>query len=318
MSLIIFEGPDGAGKTTLADAWQRRLTNRIDIVQRRNHGPYLGEVDIAGHYLDDLVLALMLRNAPGAMFMDRSWISEAIYGPVARQCNRIGVPQRRALERVALGACAQVVLCLPPYERCKAAYLARKELEYLPDESQLKRVYDAFKALQTDQLFAASWCALPVNFYDWTQEEHRGSYIEMMEHDAQGQHINMGPGVGRFAPGEVTLLVGEQISDGTAAADLPFISWHPGGCSGWLANQLETWGVSERDLYWINAKDQAGKITKPGIWLDELRPKRVVAMGEVARTWCRYYNIEYRHITHPQYHKRFHHSEPYLLQELLT
>lgn len=319
MTCIILEGPDGAGKSTLAAAFERRLIGRgvATTVVKSQHGPYLGEDDIAGHYLDDLASAWAVRHTGAAWLLDRSWISEAIYGPLVRNSNRIDVARRRALERVGLAVGAAVVLCLPPYETCLGAYLTRKQLEYLPSESLLKQVYDGYQTYGTDQLFPASRGGLPTYFYNRTEETHRGTFIESLMYDLYRQPPNMGPGVGNFAPGEVTLLVGDQVNVNTAAAHLPFISWHPGGCAGWLSRQLEEWGVEERELYWVNANGLDGRPISPHGWFDMLAPKKIVALGAAANDWCNWHKIPCVAVAHPQNHKRFSFEKPYPLREIL-
>lgn len=305
MSVTIFEGPDGAGKSTLIAAWQRRLEAKHGIAARISaHGPYLGLTDIAPHYLRDCVAALR----GGQVLMDRSWLSEPIYGPIARGKNRLTVASRRMLERAALGAGALVVRCLPPFETCRGNYLARKHLEYLPDDSTLKAVWEAYARENV-------WATFQTLTYDYTRESSKIAFTDMAEHLRRGK--NAGPGVGRFSSG-VTLLVGEQVSEATAAADFPFISDDPTGCTAWLSQRLEEWGVPESALYWVNALTARGTATAGGTWLALLAPKRVIALGAVAQQWCLEHSLPFEAIPHPQYWRRFNSSQPYPLRELLT
>jgi DNA polymerase III delta prime subunit len=302
--LTLFEGPDGAGKTTLIAAYARRLQGKYGkepVI--RAHGVYPGVVDLAGVYLTDCLAAL--RGA--TILMDRGWPSEAVYGPRVRRANRITVAGRRMLERVALAARGQVILCLPPFETCRENYLARKHLEYLPDDHALRQVYDDFNQLNTN---------LPAASFNYKTEPSKIAYADMIEHFRAP--ANPGPGVGRYFPG-VTLLVGEQVSEPTAAAYLPFVSADPAGCTAWLSQRLEEWGIPERALYWVNALDIRGRATQGGPWLHDLKPKRVVAMGVVANQWCLEQGLtDHASIPHPQYWRRFNHNQPYVLRELLT
>src|ERR1019366_6058590 len=94
--VTIFEGADGAGKTTLIE--KIRCENKWVDFKIFHHGPCSGENSIARHYLASLEAA---RHLP--TFMDRSWMSEPIYGSAFREGqDRIGVAFRRMLDRVAL------------------------------------------------------------------------------------------------------------------------------------------------------------------------------------------------------------------------
>lgn len=309
MPLTILEGPDGGGKTTLTGRWASQLERQAGVtVTRVNHGPYLGTVDLAPKYL-----AGLMPQRGWHTLMDRCWLSEHVYGPIVRHANRIGPAEQRALERVALSAQPLVVWCLPSYAACERAYLARRELEYLKDEGQLRRVYDEFARLAVDD----HTTALPTVTYNWEREPHVESFFDFAREMRWAP--NDGPGVGAYRPG-VTLMVGEQVSNETAALPLPFVSWDQGGCVAWLSEKLEAWGVSERDLYWINALDLKGRGTQAGEWLDRLAPRRVIALGSVAEAWCRQHvHGNTRGVPHPQWWKRFkHHDESYPLREALT
>lgn len=314
MSVTIFEGPDGGGKTTLIETMERMMGRREHAKPVRvNHGPYIGELSVANRYLASMITG---RGDLMHPIMDRSWISEAIYGPLMRGENRISVAQRRALERFALGCGAITVLCLPSYEACRDAYLKRRPVEYLPDESMLRQVYDKFAEIPIldDQ-------PVPSFLYNYEREDSRVLYLDML-YEIRSEYKNHGPGVGLFMKG-TTLVIGEQLSTMTAAAPYPWISWDQRGCVGWLSEQLEEWGVSERDLYWINALDHRGREIRPSGWLEQLSPKRVIALGQIASAWASKHqallrNSKLHDYPHPQHWKRFHHNEPYMLREVFV
>jgi thymidylate kinase len=159
--LIIVEGPDGSGKTTLID----KITDRHDALIE-HHGPYLGEENILHHYVTSLSIALSTN--PRLTIMDRCWLSEGIYGPIMRQRNRLGQRQQTALEILAREADACLVFCLPPYTVCEKNWQARLKDEYVQRSDKLKAIYDAYKADYS------SWIrrgfASPVILFDYTSE----------------------------------------------------------------------------------------------------------------------------------------------------
>lgn len=134
--LVIFEGPDGGGKTTLAKA----LSNSIngDYV---HHGPYLDIEDgrlLAEKYIDSLMPA-RLGNAP--VVLDRSWISEVPYGLAFRDgADRIGPVMKERLELLARHAI--YVWCLPSWESVQINFVMKTRDEYLNTAAQLYQVYE--------------------------------------------------------------------------------------------------------------------------------------------------------------------------------
>lgn len=267
--ITILEGPDGAGKTTLAGAWRSRLRDTGQVNHAWNHGPYLGQT---GDYISTHYLRSMLHPSPN-MFLDRSWFSEAVYGPIVRGIDRLEMRHHRVLERITFSRSAIQVICLPPYENCKKAYLARKELEYLEDESTLLAVWNKFDSItKTDDPQR-----VPTVVYDYTREPNLEDFVGLVEGLRPPQ--NEGPGHGHFHDRQ-TLVVHEY--------DLPVTPqmWlEPAQVM--LSQQLEAFDIPERGLYWVGAIRQGGEETKPAEWLEKLNPKRIVAMGALAWAWCK-------------------------------
>ena len=160
--IIILEGPDGAGKTTLSESLRQRLqsSHMVHVVK---HGPYKGVAseDLCRIYFRAMTPALTFNDH---VIMDRSWLSEPIYGEVYRNGdNRIDMPRRRMLERAALSRGAVVIHCQPDFEVCAKAFSSRTEDEYLDNLAQLQQVYDGYETL-------AQRTALPTIHYDYTQD----------------------------------------------------------------------------------------------------------------------------------------------------
>ncbi len=298
-TVTIFEGPDGSGKTTLVDHLSKKLGPDFKVI---NHGPYPGEAQIAHYYR-----ASLMETERHHVFLDRCWLAEPIYGAAFRGgADRVGVASRRMLDRIALGRDGVVVLCRPPYEKCRETFVQRKGIEYLDTPEQLNDVYRRYGKMVTD---------LPVVCYDYTNDNMDDVIDRVVK--ARGP-VNTGPGIGHWDPGHVTLMVGDRMNGkpGDPLSDLPFVSFNEGGCSAWLARGLESASVPEDELYWINAFDRNGDAT----WDDfvgELSPKKVIALGENAAAWCAAAGVKYSRVQHPQFWKRFRSSEHYPLFSLL-
>lgn len=121
------------------------------------------------------------------------------------------------------------------------------------------------------------------------------------------------PGAGSWCPGQAVLLVGDRPNTahhGQLKHRLPFFSLHGGGCSAWLAQELEDGGVPESALYWINAYDMTGKPT-PDDFLVDLSPRATFALGARAAEWCG--ALRSGTFQHPSHHMKFHRRKPYML-----
>lgn len=305
--VIILDGPDGGGKTTLADA----LAPRIRAVQI-NHGPY-PEIILPTLWLKYFYSMLPAYAGLHNVILDRAWPAEPIYGAAFRGGKtRITPWQRRILERIALGLDAVFVLALPPFETCLAAWAARKGREYLEKAEQLRAVWEGYFAL------SRGGYGMPLQHY-WYDRTGPLSLERALDHlaDETNWSRNAGPGVGSWSPRSSVLIVGERPGGVGGPFAPAFCGTSPTGVSAWLADRLEAAEISESELYWINAyagpKDDC---PTPPYFVEELEPKAVFLLGRAASAWWEK-NFTTRtkvfEFDHPQYWKRFHHHEPYPL-----
>lgn len=301
MSVVIVEGPDGAGKTTLIDTLAPALK-----AMRFHNGAFLGEKWIGHHYRRQLYRALLRPSR--SLVIDRAWFAEPIYGRAMRGgANRVPAWERRGLERLALRTGAVVVRCLPEFDVCRRAWAARvvEGKEYLDKEAKLKAVHAGYAKLDPGPL--------PMLTYDYTHNEPR-DVLTWIKKQPSPPTVTRAPGLGRFAPRRVVALVGEAMNS-HHVLDLPFVSEKRGGSGPWIAQQLEDWGISEGSLYWVNAYF-AGQPQQLS-FLRLLKPLKVVALGAIADERLRLLRVDHEVVPHPQYWKRFHFNEPYPLREHL-
>lgn len=302
--VIILEGPDGGGKSTLSGQLAVAF-EKNGPVHKVHHGPYPGASgeDLMGYYLDAMALA----HGNRTVIMDRSWISEPIYGKVYRNAeSRLKTWQVRMLERVALGYNGMIVNCLPPLEKCIDNYKARKGVEMLDNEDQLSRVYAGYCVYTS---------AVPQLGYDFRlngSDDDGVSYIMSMAESSHFYGPNKGPGIGHFSPASVVLL-GDTVNPNESVKffdrDLPFVTIGANGCSYWLTEQLEEFGIREDQLYWANVTRSDGAPLSYH-WLFDLKPKAVIAMGHHAARWCNSFGIDFESTNHPQFIKRFLSNKP--------
>lgn len=297
--LIIFEGPDCGGKTTVMREFRNSMVDTTEV----HHGPYprLTSAQLPRFYVDSM---MPLLHQYENMLMDRCWLSEQIYGHIFRKgVDRVDLASRH-LDRIAMRHGAVVVLCMPPWEKVKEQWLKRKnadsDAEYLDRIEQLESVYKSYENLEhmTD---------LPVVRYDYTVNGHQTPMLRdlvakaaMPLHNAHGSAGNADAKV---------ILVGDKPSDQTDSDTLmqwPFCSFSWLGSSIWLAGQLKKASVSEADLFWLNADT--------GVWqIKEMYARPVIALGNNASDKLTQMGITHTMARHPQEHKRFNSSEPYEL-----
>lgn len=100
--IIILEGPDGGGKTTLA----AQLSNQTGYPIVRRGYPKTNEEkqQMLQEYID------IIKKGKNVIF-DRSWYSEIVYGPIMRDDSVITYPAMYELERLLAKAGAIVIYC---------------------------------------------------------------------------------------------------------------------------------------------------------------------------------------------------------------
>lgn len=285
--MIIIEGPDGAGKTTLAKA----IFKHYD---KRHYGK--DDEDKFGQYLRDIV------GSPLRSLRDRMHYSEQAYGPVMRGVDILR-PFHRMFDRVLLSRGGVLVLVLPPFEVCRENWAARLGDEYVQDEEKLAAIYSKYKYHLSSHL--------PTLIYDWTLQATPSNVEEMARQIAPP--MNQGPGVGHFSERSI-LLIGERVSS-ERQLDCPFVL--DSGCAPWLSMKLDEGRIWESNLYWANAERSNGDEEDPR-YIDKLKPRTIIALGGKARAYCVKHGLEHEFFPHPQYWKRFKRNDPYpLIQRLV-
>lgn len=293
--LTIFEGPDGAGKTTAAQAYAKETGARY---VHFNSLPRVGK-NLGRFYVEAMLPALLGYQD---VVLDRCWLSERPYGRAFREgMDRLTLDDRRMLERLAYRCGAVVVRCLPPWETVRANFMRRKELEMLENDKQLRLVYELYETEPTD---------LPVLDYSYVHSPDLPRLL--LESLRRRRHLIDVASAGNIEAS--TVLVGEAFGhhkDGDSFYQWPFASFSNEGCSRWLTAQLREAKISEDCLFWINADQN----------LNELRYRAgqtpVMALGERAYNELKKLNISAHKLPHPQAWKRFNHDQPYPLIDLI-
>lgn len=287
-TLTIFEGPDGGGKTTLAMKYAK--ANGAKYV----HFPSLPNVHTS---LGRMYVEAMLPALEGYqdVVFDRSWLSERIYGYAFREgADRLGIASIRMLERLAMRCGAIVINCLPPYETVLETFKDRKHLEMLDDDYQLKEVHATYGDLDS------SLCTL---YHDRTIN-HVDDVIDPITNHSRLHSIVFRTAGNLDATVAIVGDVFGSIKNEDSFYQWPFASFSNKGCSQWLTFKLHNAGISEHELLWVNSE---------GLEVfDFLMGKKIYALGD--RAYDRLKNVgglNVQKFNHPQYQKRFAHSQSY-------
>jgi|SRR5579863_2635389 len=301
-TVTIFEGCDGSGKTTAAQAFAKHTGARYV-----HSGPYPQVGGGLARFYAEAMLPAVLGYQD--VVMDRSWLSEQPYGAVYRNgSDRVGAIHRRMLERLALSCGALVIRCDPGAEVCVANWLGRRGQEYLDHADEVEDVNRYYRMdLRTE---------LTIVDYDYTQQV--GFYLpEILDNFRSPVHAVEVASAGHWS-GRVALIgdsFGEQ-KDGDLSYRWPFASFSGHGCSRWLTEQLIIGEIPEWLLFWANA-DMLPWTSGPNLATYD----HVIALGDVAHKKLVELGYDHHAVAHPQYIKRFNHGQPYelvtLLKELL-
>lgn len=291
--LTIFEGPDGSGKSTAAREYAEQSGAKYV------HFPALPRVNrnLARMYVEAMLPAVL--GYQDVVF-DRSWLSEMPYGLAFREgFDRMTYATRRMLERLAMRCGAVVIMCDPGWKVVRDNFMARKHLEMLDNDTQLKTVYDLYAKQQT---------SLPIIKHSYLNQ-HGGALPEILiESERPICHpldmATAGNWQGKY------VLIGESFAERKeldAWYQWPFASFSNEGCSQWLTAHLP---VGEDKLLWVNADQDLS-------FLYDLKPKQIIALGSAAYGQLYKLKVTATQVPHPQHHKRFGSNKPYALIELL-
>lgn len=139
--IVIVEGPDGAGKSTVAE--------NLDGFETIHFGPV---TDPYYEYRE----ALKYATGRDVVF-DRIWPSEVVYGETLRDGSRLSECHLRLLRRRALSQGVVIIKCLPPEGAVVSNVRDSKQMDGV--KSFVNKIYDGYVAYNTP---------LPVMTHDYT------------------------------------------------------------------------------------------------------------------------------------------------------
>lgn len=292
MALIVLEGVDGAGKSTLAEA----IAGKLHDAEVRHAGP------LDSHPLSAYALAFE-DYAPGTgrhVVCDRLHWGELIYGPLYRGGSRLTEPMFRWTELYLRARGAVAFHVTQDLEVIQARLRLRGE-DYL-ESHHVEQVWREFGEVADRSLLRVGDVRPGLDEIDRMAERIVQAAIY---YDSQAAHIySRFPGyVGHATPG--ALLVGDkrggQPPYETRAAFMP----RAGNSGAYLMSALgppsQAW-PGWRGVGLVNALDEEIDLRE---LVADLGEPIVVALGRNAHEELDRQGIEHGAVPHPQYIRRF-------------
>lgn len=331
--LVLLEGPDSVGKTTLAEAIRARYgESNTDYI----HLGYVkgGREMFRANYLA-LWRASKMMSMGKVVVMDRGWMSENVYAAIYR--GKADLPFEAAMfDRVCQRLCAAQVVCVPTVDsaakRHAACHKQREEM-YEPGP-QIRQVARRFREMLFGRGTKDCGDRIP-DTVDYAQRLIDGGGldgradvvhydIDKHGHDLPAimeeiESVFLHRQATQFAPaldherpnflGHIRkaefLFVGDRINP-NKAGKYPLVDY--GASSRVLTKVLHELKFDETRAVWCNANEDG--------MIDEIyyhKPAlRVVTFGNQAEKRCA--TLPHDHVWHPSYVGRFAKQNEYFLQ----
>ena len=328
MQIIVLDGPDAVGKTTIAKEFIKKFPNTKYI-----HNGYRWKDKIFDYHTAVMKLAskwAMTHN----VIIDRWWPSEACYASVYRNTSAWPL-QGRFHERLALKYGVIYLLCLPDQntvDRHTEMKKVRNEMyENIEDLCNLyyKLYYGDLnhkdKGNYIDKLILSGGVKDIPYYIPYTIERwgaHLNTFLDLVMHvatemrDTQFQDA-LSPfehnvlGHSKFAK---YMFVGDRVNPKYRDIFWPFFEY--GNSSLYFTEALHDLWIKERDYMWTNAYDKDGKIDLKYAELAKERGINIIALGKNALKALKQKRIEpYEIMPHPSHYKRFNGSKNHAIVE---
>lgn len=286
--VIILEGPDGTGKTTLA----KQIAANFGYEYVHNGEPK--SEDMLKEYATQLYDAI--NDEDEDYVFDRLHIGERIYGPLLRQRDRLSHQGEILMNRLIKANNVSLVFCFPTYEVAYANWKQRHATELVKDHEQYEKIYEEYKQRANSKGYAFSYT------YDYKKIDLDLAVQTL--HEWRRTLPTLPAGV-IGDPRSRYLFVGDIANQ--THLDLPFFATT--ASSEYLNECLSDAGFAEEQIALTNAK-YLSEINRNlrEIW-EAMGKPRVCALGSKAWHALTVQKVPCVKVHHPAFWKRFHAAE---------
>lgn len=327
--IILLDGPDCAGKTTLANEIKRVAEvggHKADI---RHLGKPEAGTCWAMHSEALLTNIFDMLNDNTVIIMDRHFLSEAVYGTVYREGSEYPYTMR-FVDMLFNRYRALKVICCPPVDVVVETHAKMKNLRREEYDSGMDKVAALYEKIRDNgsvvptrsmdymwQLIYAGGVSETSLWYhyDYTVDGLTDAAIFLLK-ELEHESWFYGDDTWHYSfngtPGPLsTLLVGDKISQENLM-HIPFFA--NSDSSLYLAKTLHRIGVKAERLCIANINDEGGAETVRYL---ANRCKQVIALGRNAERSLQIHDIHYHgQVRHPQHASRFSHNDDSYVAEL--
>jgi len=292
--LIILEGCDGGGKTTLAAALQERLEARGEKVTLLKRG--VPTMDVLDEYTLDLE-----DYVPGTghhVICDRWHWGERVYSEIYRDGSELGVAGFRFVE-LFLAARGGLVVLVDPGEGEILRRLNHRGDDYI-DLKDVPQIIESYVDVRDSSLVYSDAVTVDEILVDAEYREGQAGLLRWPT-------TYVGPAVPKV------LLVGDgRLHPETSVSFSAFQPRQKAGCAEYLLESLPITVWRQFGVCNGNEEPDLGGL------VETLTPSRVVALGRKASDRLLEIDVEHGGVPHPQYARRFHAAKKHLYGELVS
>lgn len=156
--IYIIEGPDGAGKTTLAEKLHKSNPGSLIL----HFGTPANEEEAKNYW--KVYLNTLECHEGETLILDRSWYSDMVYGPVMRHRNEMTSEHKHILELAVLALGGGVVIYCTGAQRTLWSRCTARGESYIANSDQHKEICNKYNEVMH------SVDRLPVIYYNTTMK----------------------------------------------------------------------------------------------------------------------------------------------------